>query len=200
MAQGRTGLSADTADRLILDAGELYANIDISDLESDGVTAALSAGVSLGATRGGSTFAPGRSLRDIEADGKLGPMKGFIRRQNVAPVLTVNLLEMTPDNLIKAIAGASGTDTTGTTDQFQKIVGGEIGDSDYLTNVALLATYSGTTNPLIVVVENAIVMEAPELGTVDEDEMVISVSFAGTFDPASPSDEPWAIYHPTTIA
>jgi len=200
MAQGRTGLSATTPDALILDAGELYFNIDVSALEATDLASALTAGTAVGGTRGGSTFNPGRTLRDIPADGKLGPTKGLIRRQNVAPVLTVNMLEMTPDNLIKAIAGAAGADTGATTDDYQKITGGPIESGDYITNVALLATYSGTTNPVIILVENAIVMEAPEIGTVDEDEVVMSVAFAGTFDPANPTTEPWAIYHPTTIA
>lgn len=200
MAQGRSGLSANTPDRLVLDAGELYFNIDKSVLESTGLSGALSAGTAVGATRGGSTFAAGRTLRDIPTDGKLGPVKGLIRRQNVAPVLTVNMIEMTPENLIKAIAGASGADTGATTDDYQKITGGPIESADYITNVALLATYSGTTNPVLILVENAIVMEAPEIGTVDEDEVVMSVPFAGTFDPANPTTEPWAIYHPDTIA
>lgn len=200
MAQGRSGISANTPDRLVLDAGELYFNISIADLEATALATALASGTAVGATRGGSTFNPGRSLRDIPADGKLGPTKNLIRRQNVAPVLTVNMLELTPENLIKAIAGASGADTGATTDDYQKITGGPIEAADYITNVALLATYAGTTNPVIIVVENAIVMEAPEIGTVDEDEVVLAVPFAGTFDPANPTVEPWAIYHPTTIA
>lgn len=200
MPQGRSGISADTPDRLILDAGEAYFNIDISALESTDIASALSAGTKLGATRGGSTFNANRSLRDIPADGKLGPVKGMIRRQNVAPVLTINLLEMTPENLTKAIAGATGADTGATTDDMQKISGGEIASASYIDNVALVATYSGTDNPVIIVVLNAIVMEAPEIGTVDEDETVLSAPFAGTFDPATPGTEPWNIYHPTTVA
>ena len=200
MAQGRSGISADTPDRLVLDAGEVYFNISVSDLESTDIATALAAGTLVGATRGGSSFTPGRTLRDIPADGKMGPVKGLIRRQNVAPVLTVNLLEITPDSLTKAIAGATGADTGATTDDYQKITGGPILASSYITNVALLATYSGTDNPVIVLVENAIVMDAPTLGTVDEDEVVLAASFAGTFDSATPAVEPWAIYHPTTIA
>lgn len=197
--QGRSGVSATSAENLILDAGHAYANIDLTALESTDVATALTAGVSLGATRGGSSFAPGRTLRQIPADGLLGPTKGFIRRQTVAPVLTVNLLEMTPENLIKMIAGASGADTGALTDDTQKITGGPIEAADYLDNVAIVATYSGTTVPVIIVVKNAIVLEAPNLATADEDETVTAVPFAGTFDPADLTDEPWAIYHPTTI-
>lgn len=199
MSQGRSGLNANTSDRMILDAGEAYFNIDISALEATDIATALAAGTSLGATRGGSTFNPGRSLRDIPADGKLGLVKGLIRRQSVMPVLNVNFIEITPENLTKAIAGATSADTGATTDDMQKISGGEINAAAYLTNVALLATYSGTTNPVMIVVLNPIVMETPEIATVDEDEVVVSAGFTGTFDPASPTTEPWNIYHPTTI-
>lgn len=200
VGQGRTGLSADTPDRLILDAGEAYFNIDTSALESTDISSALSAGTSIGATRGGSTFALGRTLRQVPVDGVLGPVNDLLRRQEVAPVLTINFLEMTPENLTKAIAGASGADTGASTDDMQKITGGEVDASSFLSNVALLATYSGTTNPVIIVVQNAIVMQSPDFTTNDQDEVVLSTPFAGTFDGGSPDVEPWAIYHPTTIA
>lgn len=200
MPQGRSGLNANTPDRMILDAGEAYANVDVSALESTDIASALSAGTSIGATRGGSTFNPGRSLRDIPADGKLGVVKGLVRRQSVMPVLTINFIEITPENLTKAIAGATSADTGASTDDMQKISGGEINSAAYLNNVALLATYSGTDNPVIIVVLNPLVLEAPEIATVDEDEVVVSAAFTGTFDPASPTTEPWNIYHPTTIA
>lgn len=200
--QGRSGVSASTPDKLILDAGEVYVGIDTATLESNGVTAALAGATKLGATRGGSTFSFGRQLKEIAADGLLGPAKGFRRRQRVAPTLTANLIEVTPENLKQAIAGAVSSSTAGTTDTLTKITGGSIADTDYMTNVALLATYSGDASglPVIIVLENVLVSESPDMGTSDEDEMVLAVKFEAHFDPAAPDTEPWAIYHPAAIA
>jgi len=194
--QGLTGLSAATPERLVLDAGMVYFNIDLNELEdpenTDPVTAALATAIPLGATRGGATFTRGLSVREVEVDGKLGPYMGLARREEVRPQLTVTFVELTVDNLLKAIAGATVT----TAGQFQKITGGPILDTSYIPNVALLATYTGSTKPVIVVVKNALVLEGPELALEDKNEGGIEVTFVGHFDPGEPRVEPWAIYHP----
>ena len=196
MPQGRSGISANTKDRFVLDAGQVYANLDLTALEdataSDPVADAIVSATSLGATRGGNSFTPGRTLREIAVDGKLGPVKGFKRRQTVAPTLTANLIEMTVENLTKAIAGAVAS----AAGLFQRVDGGEITDAAYLDNVAIITTYTGSDTPIIVGVKNALVVDAPEFSTNDEDETVISVTFAGHFAGADVSDEPWFVYHP----
>lgn len=199
----QTGVTAQTVNRLIRDAGIVYFNLDLTALEGTGLEASKTGATLLGATRGGNSFNPGRTMRQMEADGLLGPTKGFVRRESVAPVLTVNPVEITSGVVIKALAGATGVDTAGTTDQFQKITGGEVADGSYISNVALI-TYrhnAGTLEPgVIFVVENALALEAPDFGTSEDDEMVLSLGFAAHFDPASPGVEPWRIYHQDTIA
>ena len=96
------GVSTDTPDRLLIDAGAVY--IGFGDADSPGTL--------LGATRGGNVFELARTVRRMEADGMRGPVKGFRRIEDVVAKLTVNLLEMTAENLRRAIAGAiysSGT-------------------------------------------------------------------------------------------
>lgn len=196
MPQGRSGINANTKDRFVLDAGEVFVNIDLTALvdgsASDPVADAIASATSLGATRGGNSFTPGRTLREIQADGKLGPVKGFKRRQAVEPTLTTNLIEMTVANLTYAIAGASAA----TDGSFQLVSGDEIADADYLDNVAIVTTYTGTDNAVVLGVKNALVLEAPEFATNDEDEVVMAVTFAGHFSGATSTDEPWFIYHP----
>lgn len=197
--QGRSGVNINTPDRLILDAGEAFINIDLEALETTGVETALTAGQSVGATRGGSTFSPQRQLREMDVDGLPGPTMGMIRRQRVAPVLTLNLLEMTVDNLSKFIAGLVSESTEATGDPMTKLTGGPITTAAHLSNVALIATYSGSDLPVIIVVKNCIVMDPPDLAMQDEDEAVLSVPFMGCFDPADYTAEPWAIYHPEAL-
>lgn len=198
MPQGRSGISAATAANMVLDAGEVWFNIDVDALE-DGTASdpwadaiAATTAVKLGGTRGGNSFNPNRTIRQMPVDGAIGPVKGFNRRQSSAPVLTVNLLELTPENLERAIAGANSA----TAGLFEKITGGEIEDADYITNVAFATTLKGEDNPIVIVIQNALVMEAPEFSAVDEDETVLTVAFTGHVLATAPNTEVFAIYHP----
>lgn len=199
----QTGVTATTVNKMIRDAGIVYFNLDLAALRATGLDAAITPATLLGATDGGNTFTAGRTLRQMEADGLLGPTKGFVRRESVAPVLTVNPIEITSGTVVKALAGATGSDTAGTVDQFQEITGGEIASGSYIDNVALV-TYrnnAGTVEPgVIFVVENCLVLDAPDFGTTENDEMVLALGFAGHFDPASPGVEPWRVFHQDTIA
>lgn len=199
MPQGMSGVSAQTAGNMVLDAGAVFLNIDIEALEDDSsetpVADAISAAdcVKLGGTRGGNSFNPGRTIRQIPVDGAVGPIKGFNRRQSSAPTLTVNMLELTPENLQNALAAAKA-ETVG---KFTKITGGEVTDTAYIDNVALITTVKGHPDlPLVVVIYNALALESPEFGTADEDEVVLPVTFTGHVDVAKPNEEAWAIYHP----
>jgi len=200
MAQGASGVTTNTASRLVIDAGVVYYNIDITSLEdgtaSTPVADAKASGTLLGATRGGNVFTAGRTMREMEADGKLGPTKGFKRRQEVAATLQTNLLEVTADTLAKVFAGSNST----TAGSFTKITGGEVATGDYLTNIALFGTYTngtGDTDVVIAVLENVLAVESPEFSMSDEDELVMPVTFGAHFDASTPTTEPWALYLPT---
>lgn len=194
--QGLHGVSGDTADRLVLDAGKVYLNIDEDKLmgdDPDPVTQALSGAIALGATRDGSTFNRNPTIREIEVDGAMGPVKGLRRRETIEPVLTVSFVELTRANLQQIVAGA--TSTSGQAG-YTRIEGGPIRSEDYIENVALLATYSGSTDPVIVVVRNALVVEGWDMAFEDRNEVAVEVEFAGHFDANDLDKEPWAIYHP----
>lgn len=198
MPQGLSGVSTTTNKHFLLDAGVAYANIDLTALEgvsSDpwGDAIAASGAISLGAFRGGATFSPGRTLRTMPVDGAIGNLKGFVRRQNSVPTVTVNLVEITVQNLQNALAGSTAT----TVNDFTKIVGGPILDANYFSNIALATTFTGAaTEPLVLVIKNALVVEPPDIALTDEDETVIAVTFAGHIDPANANTEVWTIYHP----
>jgi len=197
--QGRSGLSTLTAGNTVLDAGAVYLNIGITELEdasaADPIADAIgvSGCVKLGGTRGGNSFSPNRVIRQMPVDGAIGPIKSFNRRQSSAPTLTVNMLELTTDNLTNAIAAAN----VATAGQFTKITGGPVEDTDYIDNVALVTTIKGETLPFVLVLFNALALEAPTFQTADEDEMVLSVTFAAHVTAADPNTEAFAIYRPT---
>lgn len=200
MPQGLHGLTDDTFRSLILDAGAVYFNIDLTALEAaasfeDAVENAIATAVPIGATRGGATFNANRELREIEADGQLGATRGLVRRTNVRPTLTVNLLEQTLDNLRRQFPGAV-VETAGV---WERITGGAITDSTYVTNVALVTTYGEEGQFIVIVVENALVMESPDFTTEDKNEVATAVTFVGCFSGVNAS-EPWRVYVPPTAS
>lgn len=171
----KTGLTASTEGRMIFGPGEIFINFDEEYLT----------GTSLGATRGGSEFNPGRSQRVIPVDGVKGRIKGLTKIDNVEPTLKVRLLEITADNLQAAIAGA-------TTDDDGNIIGGEIGEATYLDSVALVAEDT-SGNDFIVIIYNALATEIAPVSLPDKGEAILEVTFTGHFDPSTPEEEPWKI-------
>jgi len=97
MAVVEHGVSTDTPDRVLLNAGAVYL----------GFYDATNTGTLLGATKGGNTFEVNQTVRDIRPDGSAGPIKGFRRIEEVVVTLKVNMLEFTAENLRRAIAGAA---------------------------------------------------------------------------------------------
>jgi len=196
MPQGLSGITDESFRSLILDAGAAYFNIDLTALEDgasfeDAVATAIAAAIPIGATRGGGVFNANRELREIEADGQLGPTRGLIRRTTVRPTLTVTLLEQTLDNLRRQFPGAVVT----TAGVWERVTGGPITDGTYVDNVALVTTYGEEGQYIVMVVENALVMESPDFATEDKNEVATEVTFVGCFDGVNAS-EPWRVYLP----
>ena len=95
----KSGLNVNTPDRIFVDAGAVYINYGLADQRL------------LGATRGGNEWNLNREIRDVEVDGVKGPTKGLRRVTTVRPQITCNLIELSLDNLLKAIAGSSSAET-----------------------------------------------------------------------------------------
>jgi hypothetical protein len=199
MPQGLSGITVATPDNLVLDAGVVYANIDIEALEATGWTAAIATADALGATRGSAVFNANRTLREVGVNGALGPVRGLIRRQEVRPTLTATLLEQTTEQFTRYLAGAVSDETAS---GYDKIEGGEITDDSYLENIALAARVQGedSTDPVIFVLQNVLVHTSPAFETEDENEMGVECEFVGQFPLDGPQDESevWAVYRPVT--
>jgi len=72
---------------------------------------------------------------------------------------------------------------------------GDIAAGDYIGNVALVATVSGHTDPIVLGINNAIADAGYSLKTANQNEAVTQVTFKAHFDPAAPTVIPaWAIY------
>lgn len=185
-APDATGITTETAQSLMVDAGAVWLNYGLTDERM------------LGATRGGSSFVVEQDVREPAIDGSPGPLRGTRRVVEVRPRLTVNLLELTRENIMLALVGSTAAavpDTTATTHQEIRRSRNII-DADYVENIALVGTIQGTDNPIIIMLENAINDQNFELGTEDREESVLEVQFTGHFDPANMAQEPWLIRYP----
>lgn len=175
------GITTETVQRLILDAGAVYA--------SYGETGE----VLIGATREGSTFAIEQDVREIPLDGARGPLKGARRIVEVRAQLTANVLEVGKENIMRILVGSQDT-----TDVTHDIItrNRDIIDADYLDNVALVATVSGRDEPIVCMVKNVIADGEFSISTADRDEAVVEMQFTGHFDTSELDEEPWEIRFP----
>jgi len=181
MTVKKHGVSADTPDRILIDAGAVYTGW--TDVDTPGTL--------LGATKGGNVFEVNRTIRKIEPDGAKGPVKGFRRIEEVVATLTVNLIEITEANLLKALAGSSATGHV--------ITGAEIDDDDYISKVALVGTitgFNGTTKPIICVLSNVLVDGPFSLALNPKDEAVLKLVFTAHYADSDLDTEPWSIEYP----
>ena len=145
--------------------------------------------VQVGLCRGGGQFTVEREYRVIEADGDFGPVKGRIRKVKATPKITMNLLELTPQRMTQI---HPATTLTGS-----KITGASNIDlvEDYLTVKFVGETADG--RDVIIEVQNAINMENIDLQFADKEEVVVGVTFTGTYTDAARTTEPWSIEYLT---
>lgn len=186
----RHGVTAETYERLVIDAGEVRL----------GFTDMSSLGTLLGATRGGNTFVVEQEIKDMPVDGAKGPVKGGRRITKVTAKLTLNMIEWTTDIIKLALPGASEADYPAITPTHDLITRAlAIALTDYQDNVALIGEVSGTTDPVVVTISNALGTGNFELAMSDNEEGVCKLELTAHFDPDSLDAEPWAVYYPQEV-
>lgn len=185
-----TGYTASSPLHYLLDAGAIYKNLVYDEATGEFM------GDLLGATSGGNEFALTQETRIIEVDGLKGQGKGNVVIDSETPSLTVNLKEITANNLALAIAG-SNVDTTDTNYDIITTKG-KIELTDYLTNIAFVGRISGSTKPVVITIDNAISLEGLTISTQDKAEAVIPVVFTGHYDENNVESgaAPFRIYFP----
>lgn len=180
------GITPETVKNMIFDAGAIYANYGEVDERL------------VGATSGGTTFTVEREVKEIEIDGARGKVKGARRIISENASLSINLLEMSAANFKLALTAADMTDVmNGEVKVADKIKPrGKILDSDYLTNIALVTTVSGTDQPCVVILKNALADDELELELEDQEEGKPEVVISAHYDPANLSEVPYEIHYP----
>lgn len=188
MAYKTHGITAETAKNLLLDAGAVYLNYGEVDERL------------LGATSGGNTFSVEREVKEIEVDGARGKVKGFRRIISENASLSVNLLEASAKNFQLAL-GAADIEDVMDEGGIEKIADavkprGQIQDSDYFKNIALVCTVSGTTQPCVIILHNVLADDNLEISFEDKEEGKPEVILSAHYDPEQLEVVPYEIRYP----
>lgn len=187
-----TGFTANTAKKLLLDAGAFVKDYDPSTDTWDTIKDTKV----IGATQGGGSFSAVPTVRRIEIDGVKGAAKGLEALDEWVVTITANVKEVSAE----AIALALASSTSAPADQpegYTKITANNAIDlDDYLENIAWIGRLSGSDKPVIIVVKNALNTNGLSLTMADKAEGVIALTFTGHYDPTELDSPPFEIYYP----
>lgn len=207
-----SGLRASTKQYLVLDAGKAVLNLNAEYLRETGDwvgatdpdngwvddNGSLVYPQPLGATRGGTNFSLGKTERQVEADGRRTRIKGLARVDMVEPFMDLELLEMGSKlQLAMAIGSSIMAAHTRYTEYTPELL---VNDSDYYGNVAVLATVSGESDPMIYLLDNVRVDEVAEFPLKDKSEQTVKVKLYGHALLTAPTDIPMHFFVPITYA
>lgn len=147
----------------------------------------------IGLTRGGSAFLVEREIRNIEADGDRGPVKGRTVIDTEIAKLTVNALELfNATDMKKYYPGLSVTpdgETTPTKNTMTSTLTIVAGDYNDVTWVGKTKDGKAVT----IKVENALNMANLEWTLEDRSEVVPSLEFTATYDETTRDTAPWSV-------
>lgn len=186
-----SGYTEKTPENLLLDAGAFFKDFDV---EADTFDTAVKAGKLVGATKGGGEFSAVPAIRNVEVDGVKGRAKGLELLDAWDVYLKANVLEVTEETLKNALC--SSVVDAATNEKYTIIKGkNAIELADYIDNVTWVGTISGSNEPVIIQVKNALNTEGLKLTVADKNEGVVPMTFYGHYADDL-NEPPFAIYYP----
>lgn len=174
----RTGYTASTPKHYLINAGAVYKNLVWNPTGGKSGTGQWE-GELLGATAGGNKVTIELNYRTVEIDGVFVPAVGQKLLESQSAKIEVNVKELTAENIRLSINGAI-TDADGSeAPAGYKVISGKskLENSDYITNLGIVGTMSGTDDPIIVILDNALCTSGLDFETKDNDEAVVSMTF-----------------------
>lgn len=191
-----SGYTEKTAENLLLDAGAFFKDFDI---ETDDFESAIQEGKLLGATRGGGSFEATPEIRSIEIDGVHGKAKGLQVIDEWEIKMAANVLEVTKEGMALALTSSELDEET---NEKYDIISAKnyINLTDYYDNITYVGKISGSDEPLIIQIYNAMNTTGLTLETEDKDEAVIEMEFEGHYDEKDLDHPPFKIFYPKADA
>lgn len=187
-----SGFTTETAKSLLLNAGAYFKNYDVS---TDDFDSAVAAGKLIGATKGGGEFSAVPEIRQIEVDGVAGRAKGLETIDSWDIYLKANVLEVKEATIQSGLA-ASSVDTSTNTTYDIITASNNLEVSDYIDNITWVGTLSGSNNPVIIQIFNALNTEGLKFSTTDKAEATISLTFYAHYTQDDLDTPPFKIYYP----
>lgn len=183
-----TGLTSTTKKNILLDAGAIY-----KDWVFGTDTVATAAAKLIGATVGGAQLNVTLEYRQMAVDGAKGPTKGLVVIDSVTAVLSATVKEITAKALKLALPTIAETALTGYS---KMVISEDLPDTAYATNITYVGKILGASDPIIIVLKNALDMNGLQLQTQDKNEAGIPIVMTAHYDIADLSDVPVEIYLP----
>ena len=187
-----TGFTANTAKKLLLDAGAFVHNYDPTTDTWDTIKDTMV----IGATQGGGSFSAVPTVRRIEIDGVKGAAKGLEALDEWVVTITANVKEVSADTIALALASSTSAPAEKPEGYTKISANNAIALDDYLDNIAWIGRLSGSQTPVIIVVKNALNTNGLSLTMADKAEGVIALTFTGHYDPENLDSPPFDIYYP----
>lgn len=161
-------LTTQQIENVVIDSGVVYVNYNETDERI------------LAPCRGDNVFLVEQEFKEVEYNGMRGKTKGMRRVITENASLTVNLMDMSQENIKLALAGATLNSST------KAITNGtgKIASTEYLKNVCLVGT-TMKGEEKVITLYNALADNGLSLGMVDKDESVVELAFAAHYDPTN---------------
>lgn len=169
----KTGYAKSTPQSFIVNAGAIYKNLKWNKETQQWE------GERFGATAGGNKLVVEQEYRTIEIDGVFTAAVGQKVLQSQTASLTVNAKELTAENMRMAINGVviKGDGESAPVDYSVLSAKGKLENKDYIKNLGLVGTVSGTDKPIIIILDNALCTSGLEFETKDNEEAVVEMTF-----------------------
>lgn len=185
-----TGFSTSTGKHLLLNAGAVYKNYGLPDEKI------------IGATSGGNEFDYKPKARQIKVDGvKAANAKGLQTIDSITITLKCNFLEATEEVLAMGLNADIVKDDSKNPTGYDRIVPrASIQNGDYIDNVALVTTISGSGKPIIIILKNTLSLDGLQIKSEDSKDITLPVTFTASADPQKPQEIPCEIHYPSDVA
>lgn len=196
MALKKTGYTEKTSKNYLINAATIYTGVTY-DKEKNEFTGTLH-----GATSGGVTATIEQTYRDIEIDGTSHmKVKGNKILESANATVVASMKELTAENIRKSLNGSIREAAADEAPTGYKVIETKrfIEDSDYIENMAVVGTLSGTDEPIIIILDNALSTGGFEAGTEDNNEAVVEQTYEAhaTAEQLDEDKFPWRILYPT---
>lgn len=195
MTLKKTAYTSTTAKNYVINAATVYTGVTYAEVT--GFTGTLH-----GATSGGVTVTIEQNYRNIEVDGTSHmKVKGNKVLESANATITANMKEITAETIRSSLNGTIEDAPVSEAPTGYKIIRTKrkVEDTDYIDNIAVVGTLSGTDEPVIAILDNALCTSGLEGGMEDNNEMVIEQVYEAhaTVEQLEADEFPWRILYPT---